>query len=238
MSDKRTHRGPHPEDEVLFASDRWPALRAATADLSWLLSRSYAMASALKIVGDRYQLEQRQRLAVMRSACPDDARQSRELRRLLATTPDNGVLLLDGYNVLTSVEAALGGGVILQARDGCYRDMASMHGTYHKVTETVPALRLIGDYLSHRVGSCLWYLDSPVSNSGRLKTIMLDVAAQAGWNWQVELVQSPDAILAQSTETIATADSVILDRCQRWMNLAREVISSCVPTAFVVDLSQ
>ncbi|HEY4262218.1 MAG TPA: DUF434 domain-containing protein, partial [Schlesneria sp.] len=216
MTDKRTHRGPHPEDEGLFAPDQWPSLRAATADLSWLLSRGYAMVSALKIVGDRYQLEQRQRLAVMRSACSDEAKQRRESHRLSATESDDGRLLLDGYNVLTSVEAALGGGFILQARDDCYRDMASMHGTYRKVAETVPALRLIGDYLSHRPGSCLWYLDSPVSNSGRLKTIIREIAAQAGWDWQVELVQSPDTILAQSTETIATADSVILDHCQRW----------------------
>jgi hypothetical protein len=235
--DKRSHRGPHPEDEVLFAPDQWPSLRMATADLSWLLSRGYAMVSALKVVGDRYQLQQRQRLAVMRSACSDDAKQHRESHRLPVADSGDGRLLLDGYNVLTSVEAALGGGVILYARDGCCRDMASMHGTYRKVAETVPALRLIGDYLSHRNGSCLWYLDSPVSNSGRLKTIIHEVAAQAGWDWQVELVQSPDTILAQSTEVIATADSVILDHCQQWINLAREVISSSVPNALIVDLS-
>ncbi|MEE2935698.1 MAG: DUF5616 domain-containing protein [Planctomycetota bacterium] len=34
---------------------------------------------------------------------------------------------MDGYNVLVSVEAAFGGGVILQGQDACYRDMASMH---------------------------------------------------------------------------------------------------------------
>jgi hypothetical protein len=53
----------------------------------------------------------------------------------------------------------------------------------------------------------------------------------------VELVQSPDTVLSQSTETIATADSVILDHCQRWVNLAREVITASVPDAFIVDLA-
>jgi hypothetical protein len=70
-----------------------------------------------------------------------------------------------------------------------------------------------------------------------LKVIMLEVASQHGWNWQVELVQNPDAILAASTEVIATADSAIIDRCHRWLNLARDVISSSIPNACIVDLS-
>ena len=59
----------------------------------------------------------------------------------------NRPLWLDGYNVLTTVEAALGGGVILIARDGAYRDMASMHGSYRKVAETLPALKILGKLL-------------------------------------------------------------------------------------------
>ena len=52
----------------------------------------------------------------------------------------NRELWIDGYNALTTIESALSGSVILRARDGCYRDMASMHGTYRKVQETVPAI--------------------------------------------------------------------------------------------------
>ena len=43
----------------------------------------------------------------------------------------------------------MGGGIVLLARDGCYRDMASMHGTYRKVAETVPALEAIGRTRTH-----------------------------------------------------------------------------------------
>lgn len=196
------------------------------------------MPSALKLVGDRYQLQERQRLAVMRSSCSDSALRRRESTRQSGESLVGCHLVLDGYNVLTSVEAALGDGVILKCRDGCYRDMASMHGTYRKVAETIPALKLIGDYLqSVGAAGCTWYLDSPVSNSGRLKTILNETAAGMNWNWQVELVQSPDTLLANSAECIATADSAILDRCQKWLNLAREVIERRVPEAWIVDLS-
>ncbi len=83
----------------------------------------------------------------------------------------------------------------------------------------------------------LWLLDSPVSNSGRLRGILLQVALERGSDWQVELVFSPDPLLAQSTEIIATADSAILDRCHRWVNLARLAIDSAIPGARIVDLS-
>jgi hypothetical protein len=64
-------------------------------------------------------------------------------------------LWIDGYNVLTSIEAALSGGVILRARDGCYRDMASMHGSYRKVEETISAIHILGELIPvcHRPSS-------------------------------------------------------------------------------------
>lgn len=238
MPDTRSHRGPHPVDRRQFAPAVWPRLVSAVRELSWLLSRGYASKSSLKLVGDRYALTERQRIAVARCACADRDRLSRVSRRVSAGQLRGQKLLLDGYNVLTTVEAALAAGVILCGRDGCYRDMASVHGTYRKVEETLPALQQVGNLLaSVGVTRCLWYLDSPVSNSGRLKKLILETCCEQNWDHEVELVPNPDTVLTQAREVVATADSGILDRCQRWLNLAREVIEACVPTAFIVDLS-
>lgn len=238
MPDKRTHRGPHPEDAKLFAPPIWPTLRKAVADLSWLLSGGYADTSALKLVGDRYNLTQRQRMAVMRCACSDFALVRRQSHELSRDDVAGQTLLLDGYNVLTTIEAGLAGGVIIVGRDGCYRDLASMHGTFRKVTETVPAIELVGRVLAELgVRDCIWYLDRPVSNSGRLKETLLQVASQNQREWQVKLVNNPDAVLIASDVIVATADSVILDQCARWFNLARLVTMSSLPDAWVVGLS-
>jgi hypothetical protein len=74
MPDTRKHRGPGPQDLAWFSDESIPQLRTAVHDLSWLLSREYAEASSLKLVGDRYRLVERQRIAVRRSACSDSAR--------------------------------------------------------------------------------------------------------------------------------------------------------------------
>jgi hypothetical protein len=238
VPDKRTHRGAHPEDKQQFAPSTWLSLQLALRDLCWLLSHGYAEKSSLKIVGDRYALTQRQRMAVMRSGCSEQARQRRFEHQVNAATLRNKNLLLDGYNILTTVEAALAGGIILWGRDGTFRDLAGMHGTYRKVKETEPALELIADFI-HQLGvhNCLWYLDSPVSNSGRLKTIIRQLAAVKNWNWQVELVFNPDRILSESQEIVVSSDSEILNHCRRWYNLAEELIRARIPDAQIIDLS-
>lgn len=238
MADTRKHRGPHPQDTSLFAESRLPALRQAVHDLSWLLSRGYASASATKLVGDRYSLNARQRIAAARSSCSDEALARRNQHRVRADQLRGEAVWLDGYNVLTSIEAALSGGVILRARDGCCRDMASMHGSYRRVDETIPALQMLGEVLGHcQTESCRWLLDQPVSNSGRLKAILSQTAGQNGWRWDVELVPDPDRLLKQCPEIVVSADSQILDSAERWFNLAAETIAWRVPDAWLVDLA-
>ena len=106
------HRGPHPDDLRLFAPECWPQLRAATDDLAWLLDHGYAMTSSLKLVGDRYHLQARQRIAVERCVAATAALAERQSRELAPDAVARQTLWLDGYNVLTTVEAALAGGVL------------------------------------------------------------------------------------------------------------------------------
>ena len=238
MPDTRSRRGPDPRDIEAFDPTAWPALREAVADLSWLLGRGYAPVSALKLVGDRFSLTARQRAAVLRGSCSDAARDRRRRLEVPAEALRGSAIVIDGFNVLTTVETALGGGVVLRGRDGVDRDLAGVHGTYRKVEETVPAIRLVGSVLAELgVSRSLWLLDRPVSNSGRLRGLILDEAAGQIWSCAVELPFDPDPLLADSDEIIATADSVVLDRCHGWFNLARETIERHVPSAWIIDFT-
>jgi hypothetical protein len=237
VPDTRKHRGPHPQDTDLFGGGARPALCEAVTHLSWLLSHGYAERSSLKLVGDRFQLAERQRIAVMRCACSDEALRCRQQTELRHEELPGCAVDLDGFNVLTTVEAALSGGVILCGRDGCYRDMASMHGSYRKVEETRPSLLMVGEVLEKLgAGECIWFLDRPVSNSGRLTTFIREIADERGWPWRTRLEDDVDAVISRSDNVVASADSVILDRCQRWFNLAREVIDRRIPDANFVAI--
>lgn len=231
------HRGADPEDERSFGAGRLAALRQATSDLCWLLDHGYGIGCATELVGDRHHLARRQRIAVARCACSKAAKERRQAHCVGLTRLRGQELWLDGFNVLTAVETALGGGVILIGRDGCCRDVAGVYAHYHKVEETLPALHAIGQMAAQwAVCKCHWLLDSPVSNSGRLKGIIQEVAAETGWPWEVELVVNPDRDLSVTSEVVSSSDHVILDRCQSWFNLARQVIADQAPAAHVVDL--
>lgn len=239
MPDKRTHRGAHPKDTELFGDDAIGSLRSAASDLCWLLSRGYAIDSSLKLVGDRYQLDRRQRIAVARASCSDDARDNRLSRQQAAEQIAGKPILIDGFNVLVTIETALAGGVILHARDGCFRDMASMHGTYRKMAETSEALRTIGDELQLLgVDQAIWYFDRSVSNSGRVKAAAEEIAQHYDWPWRIELADDPDRVLIQSDGIVASADSAVLDNCGNWFNLARHVVEAQTPDAWIINLSE
>jgi hypothetical protein len=239
MPDRRRHRGPHPRDEVLFSSQAVRRLRQAVFEFSWLLSRGYPCESSLVLVGNHHQLTERQRTAVLRCSCSDQALAGRLARQVSPADCAGRPLLLDGYNVLTTLEAALARGFLIRGRDGCLRDMASMHGTWHGVDETMPALEIAARATQHlKPSRCVWYLDRPVSNSGRLAHRLREVGKDLSSAWEVELVPDPDPLLARSTCVVATADSAVLDRCQGWLNLASLAVTLEIPEARILDLAK
>src|SRR5690349_13583602 len=126
----QTHRGAAFEDHRLFAANQLPVLRTAAADFCWLLDRDYAPNSALELVGNRYSLAARQRMAISRYACAAADAKRRGQRAIDLAEARGRELWLDGYNVLTLIESALSGGVVLPCRDGCCRDIAGIHRRY------------------------------------------------------------------------------------------------------------
>ena len=237
--DNRQHRGPHPEDHRLFSGDQIGALREATADLSWLLSHGYAAKAALKTVGDRYCLSERQRLCVARAACSDASREQRLARHVTTGNLKGQSVIIDGFNLIITVEAALGGGVLIECRDSCIRDLSSVHGSYRAVQETDRAVSIIGEALEElEVQSARWLLDKPVSNSGRLAERIRALADERGWHWVSEVVFNPDqAMRAASEVVVVTSDSTVLDCVARWTNINAYLLARHLCDVWTVDLS-
>ncbi len=230
-------RGPAQDDTELFGAPALPGLRRAVYELSWLLGRGYASTSALKLVGDRHDLLARQRTAVLRCACTDVEIDHRRNRRLRPEALAGRALAIDGFNQLIAVEVALAGGVVLVGRDGSWRDMASIHGSYRRSEQTLAAASQIGERLAELgPASVCWWLDRPVSNSGRLRALLLELAAERGWDWQVELDNDPDRVLVESEAVVASGDAWVIDRAHAFVDMARDVITGSCGGAWIVDL--
>ena len=237
MPDKRKHRGDAPQDRKIFSESQIEKLSSAVRDFSLLLTKGYSQKSSLKLVGDHFSLTQRQRLAVLRSSCSDQQLKIRKQKQIQLTDIRSNQLIIDGYNLLITIESAISQAVVLCCRDQCCKDLASVHGTYREVTETIPALELTGRFLEdYKIKNVYWLLDKPVSNSGKLKKIILNIAEKNKWNWKVELLNNPDSLLIESDNIIATSDSAVLDKCKRWINLAAVIIQEKLPQTWLIEL--
>jgi hypothetical protein len=144
---------------------------------------------------------------------------------------------VDAFNTLITLERALSGGPVLVGRDGAMRDLAGVHGTWRAVSQTPRGIELVGRRLAGAgCAGVRWCVDQPVSNSGRLAAMLREAAEGAGWRWEVEVLPSPDPILAAAEGIVVTSDAWILDRCGAWFGLVEDVLRAEVAETWLVDL--
>ncbi|MCX7748734.1 MAG: DUF434 domain-containing protein [Clostridia bacterium] len=235
---KPRSRGTDPEDEKSFSVEAVKILRIAQEEVAWLLDRGYPVNAVITLVGGHYQLTARQRLAVQRATSSTTQCLERRKRLLSLQSELKGPLQIDGFNLIITLEVALSGGILLSCNDGTIRDLAGLRGTYHPIDKTDQALLLLGKAFKElSVPEVTFWLDSPVSNSGRLKSKILEYGEQWGIPVRVELVPNADPILSRM-ERVITSDSIILDTCGSWLNLADMVIRQYIREAVVIDLSR
>lgn len=195
------------------------------------------MTSSLKLVGDRHGLRERQRLAVSRGACSDQDGRRRKSHCVVVEQLRNQPVIVDGFNLIITVEAALSKGPLFVGVDECIRDLSSVHGSYRSVQETDRAISMIGKALQTLApSSVLWLLDRPVSNSGRLAAKIADFAMRGDYPWEVQVVFNPDAAIAASPAIAITSDACVLDRVDRWADLKSYLLAREVPDAWMIDL--
>ena len=221
----KRNRGKQPNDDKIFAPRWYPIFKDATDDLCFLLSRGYGEKSALAIIGNRYKLNKRQRQAIQRISASEQEIQVRLKSQYSPECLASQQIEIDGFNLLILLESALSGGYILKCRDGIYRDMSSVHGSYKRVVQTEKAILLVGTALQRlKVAHIKWYLDQPISNSGRLKSRLLELGEVHQFDWEVELDYSPDKVLIDSHHIVVSSDAWILNEASRWFNLGAYII--------------
>jgi hypothetical protein len=233
MSDCR--RGYVPTDEKEFGSESQKLLRKAQKDILYLLENGYKIQGTSTFVGNHYMLSERQRLAIVRATAIADILKDREEKRISGKQVGNK-LVVDGLNVIITLEVALSNSTLIHCMDGTIRDLAGLRGTYRLIDKTDAAIQLIGNELKElEVEEVTFYLDAPVSNTGRLKVRLMELLKDYPFRVSVELVSNVDVIL-KKMEHVITQDSIILNECVSWINLVAEIIHKHIPEMKLVDL--
>lgn len=225
---KLRNRGKAGNDDKLFGSKSFQLkIKEACIDMSYLLERGYGEKIAMQIVGNRYLLNNRQQQVLRGMSASQTQVKTRKSTEINSDDLKHSSLIIDGFNLLIILESALSGAYVFKGLDDCFRDISGVHGTYKKVNQTIQVLNMVGDYLNLcGVNHVIWVLDKPVSNSGRLKTLMREIAEENKYPWEIILDNNPDKMIAESECIGVSSDAWILDRVGKWYNLASTLIYS------------
>ena len=218
-------RGYVPEDERNFSPEAVEKMKIASHHILYLINEGYDLKQATVFVGNHFQLSERQRLAIMRSVASDRDLTTRKNKQLSLSELNGTEVWIDGFNIVITLEVLLSDSLLFTCMDGTIRDLAALRGTYRLIPETAEAVRLILDILQEAsVGKVNILLDEPVSNSGRLKSLIAETAeSEYCLDLDIRILRDVDRTL-YGKEGVITSDSIILDHCTSWINLTPECL--------------
>lgn len=235
---KVSKRGFDESDKRWFSSNELIRLTKAKEEIEWLINRGYKIDPVVTFVGDRYQFSIRQRDALKRAVCTEEKNITRQSKKLSLDKIKEGLINIDGFNLIIAIEVALSGGTLVIGSDGNMRDLAGLRGTYKIIDKTEEALKLIGDFFNkYNAQKIRFYLDSPVSNSGNLKYKILEYAKIWGIETEVELVKNADVVL-EKLDRVVSSDAVIVDKCISYFNVTRGIIEEYIKDCNIVNLNK
>lgn len=227
-------RGFVPSDEIEFNEENLTLLKKAQKDIYYLINQGYSIDKSVEFVGNHFLFSARQRLALKRSTSSYKDIISRQKRKILDTY-ENSTLHIDGLNIIITLEVALSNSTLIKCMDGTLRDLAGLRGTYKLIDKTDTAIDLIGKRLDEmKIRKAIFYLDSPVSNTGRLKSRLLELLYKYNFDIEVILIPNADVIL-NKLDYVVTGDGIILNTCESWINLVYEIVEEELPNTSYID---
>lgn len=201
-------------------------LQKASQDFRYLLNRAYPRKAALELVGNRYQLPSDQRHLLHRGVFSDMDAKSRQKKRISPNQICGYGLVIDGYNVLITIEAGLSGRPLVLGDDGFIRDTSGLSGNFQKTEMTAQAIELLLNFLKRgKPRQTLFLFDSPISRSGELALEIRVRMQREDLPGDAMAVRVPEKILIGFPGTVATSDTAIIDRSHKVVDLAGNVLS-------------
>ena len=186
----------------------------ARKDFRHLLDRGYRRDVAMRFVGNHYKLTKSDRTHIMRMTYSKIEIQETKLKKISLKEMMDNDLIVDGYNVLITTEAALKKRAIL-CDDGVLRDTEGIFGKYKITNNTFKALKIIeSKILDFKPRNVLFLFDSQVSRSGEM-CHMIGLDAKTS--------KRVDFVLKRSKKIVATSDSGIIKKVKNFVDIPLEI---------------
>ena len=198
------------------------ALKEPVYDLRFLLDRGYNKDSAIRVVADKYRLTKKERNFLLRAIF--SKKEAGEHRKKLTKSAKGRDLVVDGYNVLITVESFLKNKELFLSDDGFVRDVSATFGKY-RIGRTTPkaAEKILSALKAHRPKSVTFIFDSQVSFSGELCKMFRERMSEIGIKGDASTAENADYAIIEANKIVSTSDRAIIKKAERVLDLAGEV---------------
>lgn len=187
-------------------------------DIRSLLRWGYPKFATISFVATHFQLSAEERYILTRVIMPPDRVTSRINKKIACTGIQDRELLIDGYNVLLSVDSLLKNEPMWFCDDGYIRDTRYYFSKSKQVEDIEESFNLILKFLSEaRPKSAVFLLDAQISRSGELAGLIRRALNEYGIQGTARTSKTADFELkAEGGDTekslvVATSDGIVID---------------------------
>ena len=192
-------------------------------DIRYLLAREYSINAAIRFVSDHYRLTESERHILVRVVRPPKVATARREKRLACADINGRDVLIDGYNILITIESMLKDETLWLGDDGFVRDTRGVFRNYNNTDTTYRAVDKMLSFLSEcNVRSVNILLDTQMSKSGQLARYIDNRFHIYSLNGSARTSRHVDFDLknAGSGVVVATADGVVIDAVREVIDIA------------------
>ncbi|MEA1993455.1 MAG: DUF434 domain-containing protein [Euryarchaeota archaeon] len=195
----------------------------ASKDLYYLLNRGYSKGSAVRFVGDHYCLTKKEGYKLKRMVfSKEEIRLTLKKRSAIEEIQGKG-LMVDGYNVLITVESVLKGEAF-RCFDGVIRDIQGIFHKYRFTEKGKEALRRILSLLKrYPPKETLFLFDTQISKSGELCSYVQKKLRKYSLNGDAWTTKNVDYTLKERQMLTATNDSIIIKELEYFVDIPGEI---------------
>jgi hypothetical protein len=168
-------------------------------------------------------LDQEERNYLARKVSSDQTARNRRSKIVDFNDLKGQVILVDGYNVLITLESVLHHPqTILESDDGVLRDTKAVFGNYRPHQETANVLNILLDFLKKsNPKEVHFFYDRPVSRSGELSKLTRETMEKNHLPGSAVTHPQVDRELIRNSpeKVVATSDGPLMDKVKRVVDL-------------------
>lgn len=213
--------GPCLKEELLKEKLLKPA-----RDIRSILRWGYPKFSTIRFVADHFQLSLEERHILTRVIMPPDRVVSRINKKIACEGIKDRKLLLDGYNVLLSVDSLLKKELMWFCDDGYIRDTRYYFSKAKQAEDIEEALDAVLKFLSETgPESVIFLFDAQISRSGELAGLIrhrleeYEISGEAKTSKTADFELKTEGGNPENNVIVATSDGIIIDSVKEVLDI-------------------